>query len=229
MHRDKLASFVDNAYAAGAVNGRALPPHSVERADGEALRDLAMAEGAERTIEVGLALGMSALFLCQAIAGRDGARHVAIDPFQKESWDNAGLATLREAGAEDLVEVIEEESALALPRLVREGREFDFAFVDGDHRFEGVLLDLVFMTRLVKPGGLIVVDDMWMPSVRAAVSYVESNLDLELEPKALPSGFSWSRRSRLTRGVPKGSGDVAVLRNPADPPPRPWDRFEPFF
>ena len=40
------------------------------------------------------------------------------------------------------------------------------AFVDGDHRFEGVFLDLYFMTRLVTPGALVVVDDMWMPAVR---------------------------------------------------------------
>lgn len=230
----QIPASIDAAYRQGAVEDadgreRTLSPHSIGRADGEALRDLALAENTSRTIEVGLALGMSALFLCQAIAGREGARHVAIDPFQQESWGNAGLATLREAGVEDLVEVIEEESALALPQLVRDGREFDFAFVDGDHRFEGVLLDLVFMTRLVKPGGLIVVDDMWMPSVRLAVSYVERNLDLELQPKALPGGFSWSRRSRLGRGVPKGSGDVAVLRNPVGPPARPWDRFEAFF
>jgi hypothetical protein len=73
---------------------------------------------------------------------------VAIDPFQTESWNGAGLRTLREADVEDLGEVIEEESQLALPRLVSEGREFDLAFVDGDHRFEGVFLDLYFMTRL---------------------------------------------------------------------------------
>lgn len=224
-----LERFLDSAYGSGEVHGHALGPHSVEREQGEALRDRAHVEDAARTIEVGLALGMSALFLCQAIAEREGARHVAIDPFQQESWNNAGLVTLRDAGVEGLVEVIEEESAIALPRLVKEGRNFDFAFVDGDHRFEGVLLDLVFMARLVKPGGLIVVDDMWMPSVRLAVSYVERNLDLELEPEALPNGFSWSRRLRLRRSVPSGCGDVAVLRNPSDPPSRPWDRFDQFF
>jgi predicted O-methyltransferase YrrM len=232
-----LDSVIRDAYAAGTVKDRAgeeiaLAPHSVEREDGEAIRDLAIAEGASRTIEVGLALGMSTLFLCQAILAVDGrrARHVAIDPFQRESWNGAGLVTLREAGVEELVEVIEEESQLALPELVRQGREFDLAYVDGDHRFESALLDLVFMDRLVRPGGLIVVDDMWMPSVRLAVSYVERNLDLELQPDALPGGFSWRRRgSFLSRGVPDGAGGIAVLRTPLEPPPRPWDRFEPFF
>ena len=183
------------------------------------------AEGAERTIEVGLALGISALWFCQALEAR-GGRHAAVDPFQQESWNGAGLRTLREAGVGEVVEVIEEESQLALPRLVGEGREFDFAFIDGDHRFDGAFLDLYYMTRLVRPGGLIVLDDLWMPSIRMAVSYAERNLELTLEPGALPNGFRWSRR-RLTRGIPGGSGNFAVLRTPPQRPELRWDQFVP--
>jgi predicted O-methyltransferase YrrM len=227
---DTLTRYLDDAYGRGSVCDAAgapveLAPHSIEREQGAALRDLAIAEGAERTIEVGLALGMSALFLCQAVLPR-GGRHVAIDPFQKESWNGAGLRTLREAGVEDLVEVIEEESQLALPRLVSEGREFDLAFVDGDHRFEGVFLDLYFMTRLVRPSGLVVVDDMWMPAVRTAVAYVERNLPATLETGALPKAFRWRRRL-LRRGVPSGTGDTAVLRLPTERPALRWDEFVP--
>ncbi|HEV2875050.1 MAG TPA: class I SAM-dependent methyltransferase [Thermoleophilaceae bacterium] len=225
-----LETFVERSYRSGRVLDREgnpveLAPHSIERAQGEALRDLAIAESAERTIEVGLALGMSALFLCQAVLPR-GGRHVAIDPFQRESWNGAGLRTLREAGVEDLVEVIEEESQLALPRLVAEGREFDLAFVDGDHRFEGVFLDLYFMTRLVRPGGLVVVDDMWMPAVRTAVAYLERNLAATLEPDAVPNAFRWRHRP-LSRGVPGGTGDTAVLRLPSERPAPRWDEFVP--
>jgi predicted O-methyltransferase YrrM len=225
-----LRRHIDRAYEAGWVSDSDgspvdLSPHSIDRAQGEALRELAVGEGAERTIEVGLALGMSALFLCQAVLQR-GGRHVAVDPFQQESWNGAGLRTLREAGVEDVVEVIEEESQLALPRLVTEGREFDLAFIDGDHRFEGVFLDLYYMTRLVRPGGLIVVDDMWMPSVRMAVAYLERNLSVTLEPDALPNGFRWRRRL-LGRRVPSGRGDTAALRLPSDRPELRWDEFVP--
>src|ERR687895_2672270 len=226
--RPELEAFLDRSYGRGSVPGTAgntieLAPHSIEREQGKALRDLAIAEGAERTIEVGLALGMSALFLCQAVLPR-GGRHVAVDPFQAESWNGAGMRTLREAGVEDLVEVIEEESQLALPRLVTECREFDLAFVDGDHRFEGVFLDLYFMTRLVRPGGLVVVDDMWMPAVRTAVAYLERNLAVTLETDALPNAFRWRRRP-LSRGVPSGTGDAAVLRLPNERPALRWDEF----
>jgi predicted O-methyltransferase YrrM len=226
----ELETFIRESYRSGTVPDSEgspvdLAPHSIERAQGEALRDLAVAERAERTIEVGLALGMSALFLCHAVLAR-GGRHVAIDPFQAKSWNGAGLRTLREAGVEELVEVIEEESQLALPRLVAEGREFDFAFVDGDHRFEGVFLDVYFMTRLVKPGGLVIVDDMWLPSVRTAVAYVEKNLGATLEPDAIPNGFRWRRRP-LSRGVPSGTGDIAALRLSRERPKLRWDEFVP--
>lgn len=225
-----IDALVEATYARGSTqdedgNPVELAPHSIDRAQGQALRDLAIAEGAERTIEVGLALGMSALFLCQAVLTR-GGRHVAIDPFQAESWNGAGLRTLRDAGVQDLVDVVEEESQLALPRLVAEGRRFDLAFVDGDHRFEGVFPDLYYMTRLVRPGGLVVVDDMWMPAVRMAVAYVEKNLGVTSEPDALPNGFRWRRRP-LSRGVPGGSGDTAVLRLPSERPTLRWDEFVP--
>jgi predicted O-methyltransferase YrrM len=224
----EVSAFIDEAYRRGtlpSLNGsaRALMPHSVARADGESLRDLAVAERVERSIEVGLALGLSALFLCQAVLERDGS-HVAIDPFQRESWNGAGLRTLRDAGAAGAVEVIEQESQLALPRLLAEGRRFDFAFIDGDHRFEGVFLDLYFMTRLVEPGRLVLIDDMWMPSVRMAVAYAERNLGVRLEPSALSNGFRWRRR-RLARGVPGGTGDMGVLRLPEQPPELGWDEF----
>jgi hypothetical protein len=78
------------------------------------------------------------------------------------------------------------------------------------------------MTRLVRPGGLVVVDDMWLPAVRVAVAYGERNLGLGLED----GGFRWKRR-RFGGGVPEGTGDTALLRLPATPPELSWDEFVP--
>jgi predicted O-methyltransferase YrrM len=102
-----VSSVLERAYRKGSVldsDGAAvsLTPHSVDWREGEALRDLALSEEVERTIEVGLALGMSALFLSQAALER-GGRHLAIDPFQQESWNGAGLRTLRAASVGELV------------------------------------------------------------------------------------------------------------------------------
>jgi hypothetical protein len=81
------------------------------------------------------------------------------------------------------------------------------------------------MTRLVRPGGLVVVDDTWMSSVRLAIAYVERNLGATLQPDAVPDGFSWRRRRPLERGVPRGRGDMAVLRLPHERPALAWDGF----
>ncbi|MET0206618.1 MAG: hypothetical protein ABW228_05515, partial [Thermoleophilaceae bacterium] len=108
---DRLAAYLDEAYRRGNVrtpggDSIGLAPHSIERPQGEAMRELAVAEGAERTIEVGLALGMSALFFCQAVIVHGGS-HVAIDPFQEASWKLAGVTALADAGVRELVEVLE--------------------------------------------------------------------------------------------------------------------------
>lgn len=234
---DALRSFIRSVYGSDRIigeNGKvfSLQPQGFSERDGEALRDLAMREGAFQTIETGLCYGLSSLFLCEAVAasGRAEARHVAIDPFQKRHLQSAGLRVLDAAGVADIVEFHDRMSQVVLPELLSDGRTFDLAFVDGDHRFEGVFLDIHYLHQLVRPGGLIVVDDVWMPSVRLAVTFFVTNVGLELVPSPFPGpGFvpgpaQWRHR---IRGSP--TAKVAVLRRPVELPTRPWwGHFIPF-
>lgn len=80
-----------------------------------------------------------------------------------------------------LVEFHAEESQIALPRFVQEGRVFDLAFVDGNHRFDGVFLDLVYLGRLVRPGGVVFLDDYQLPGIARAVSFFLTNLGWSVE------------------------------------------------
>ena len=85
-------------------------------------------QGALRTLEVGLAFGISALYACQAHKDRraEGAIHVAIDPFQSTQWGSAGVLNLQRAGLWDgLAELREAPSYLALPQAVADGERFD--------------------------------------------------------------------------------------------------------
>jgi methyltransferase family protein len=61
--------------------------------------------------------------------------------------------------------------ARLLPRLLAEGRRFDLAFLDGNHRFEGVFLDLIYSGRVLKAGGIVFFDDTQLPGVRRAVDF----------------------------------------------------------
>jgi hypothetical protein len=60
----------------------------------------------------------------------------------------------------------------------------DAAFVDGSHHFHNVFVDLRFLWGLVRPGGLIILDDCQWPSVATAVRYFELNIGRRPEPIA---------------------------------------------
>ncbi len=146
--------------------------------DADILRDTLVTYGAHVVIEVGLAYGSSALAIGEALVltGAASVSHIVIDPFQESAYDNVGRDALNAAGLADQTTFIGEASSIALARLVREGLTADAAFVDGSHRFHEVFVDLYFLRKLVRPGGLIVLDDAALPSVSTALRYFDRNL-----------------------------------------------------
>jgi predicted O-methyltransferase YrrM len=189
-------------------------PVAASATEGKALRDWVTREGARRTIEIGLGYGISALFICEGLLRNADptARHVAVDPHQATRFADCGLQFLEEAGLAQLVEHHAEESRIALPRFLSEGRGFDLAFVDGNHRFDGVFLDLVYLGRLVRTGGIVFVDDYQLPAVARATSFCVKNLDWALEEvSAADDLHQW-----------------AVLRTSDAPDTRPFDYYVDF-
>lgn len=156
--------------------------------DCDALRDLLVAERARVVIEIGLAYGSSALAIAEALVsqGHRAAKHLIIDPYQGRFHD-AGLEAIAAAGLSDLCTLLVERSQLALPRLVSERVVADAAFVDGSHVFHNVFVDLYFLRELVRPGGVIVVDDCQWPSVATAVRYFEVNAGWQAKMISVPT------------------------------------------
>ena len=124
------------AHRDGTTHG--LFPVAIGAVEGAAIRSWVIRENAARTIEIGLGYGMSALFTCEGLLTNGGpeSRHVVIDPNQDTRFGRCGLQFLEEAGVSSLVEHHAEESQITLPRLLSQGRRFDLAVVDGNHRFE---------------------------------------------------------------------------------------------
>jgi predicted O-methyltransferase YrrM len=176
------------------------------------LRTWVEREGSTRTIEIGLGFGVSTLFICDGLTDDGPGAHTAIDPLQTEAYAGRGIAALEDAGVRDRVTVIEEPSELVLPRLRAATARFDLAFVDGNHRFEHVFMDLIHLGHLVKPGGVVFVDDVQLPAVRKAVAFTTSNLGwFEVDHGEDGDLHRWS-----------------VLRTPAEPPARAFDAFNDF-
>jgi predicted O-methyltransferase YrrM len=189
--------------------------------DGDALRDLLVAEGAETVVEIGLAYGSSALAVGEALVTVGAARalHVIVDPLQATEWSNVGWELLGSAGLDTIARLVLQPSSLALPALVAEGLVADAAFVDGSHRFHEVFVDLYFLRKLVRPGGLVVLDDHHWPSVRTAAHYFELNLGWQAVPGAVDGG---------TVDPETGFARLRALRlpNPSFEPD--FERFQPF-
>jgi predicted O-methyltransferase YrrM len=156
-------------------------------------------EGALQTLETGLGFAISTLFICEGLLENGpGARHIAADPYQFRSlpihtttFAGVGLQNLEEAGVRDLVEFYEEESQIVLPKLLSEGRQLDLAFVDGNHRFEGAFLDLIYSGRLLKEGGIVFIDDTQFPGVRRAVDFCVTNLGWTIESRGTEGTHQW--------------------------------------
>jgi len=163
--------------------------------EGDALRRWVTKEGATRTIEIDLACGFSALHICEGLLlnGDSNARHVAMDPFQERSYANLGLQILEKAGVGPLIEFHPERSQLVLPEFLKSDRQFDLGFVDGNHRFDSVFVDLYYLGHLVRKGGVIILDDYALPGIERAASFFMRNLGWRLEETAAPEdGHHWA-------------------------------------
>ncbi|GAA0652070.1 hypothetical protein GCM10009535_32970 [Streptomyces thermocarboxydovorans] len=189
--------------------------------DGDLVRDLLVEERVGAVVEVGLAYASSALAIGEALlrSGSLGPRHVVIDPFQYSAYEGVGWELLCSAGLDGVVELVTEPSQRFLARLAGAGFVADAAFVDGSHLFHNVFVDLHFLGEIVRPGGVVVLDDVWWPSVAAAVAYFESHLGWAPLADALAGGTA-----DLVSGRPR----MGAYRLP-DPRPVPdFKDFRPF-
>lgn len=127
------------------------------------------------SIEVGLAYGISALFICEALQKNYPAHHIIIDPFQFNYWKGIGLENLKRAGYGEIIEFHKEYSHIALPQLESKQIKIDFAFIDGMHTFDHTLLDFFFVDRLLNVGGIVVIDDCDFPSIKKVCRFIARN------------------------------------------------------
>jgi predicted O-methyltransferase YrrM len=216
---EHVQEVIDRARG-GSVKARSdgtihtLFPVAIDPREGEALSHWVARERTTSSIEIGLGYGFSALFIFRGLLSNrlPGIRHLAIDPNQISSFASVGLQLIDEAGLRDRLDFYPERSEIALPRLLAEGHQFDFAFVDGNHRFDGVFPDVVFLGRLVRGGGVIFLDDYQLPSIQKAVAFCTSNLGWVVEEE----------------GVADAKHHWVVLRTTTQPRERKFDYFVDF-
>lgn len=112
--------------------------------------------GARRCLEIGTFTGYSALVVALALPPEGRLIACDVNP------DTTALARhyWAEAGVEDKIELRLAPALVTLDALLAEGREgsFDFAFIDADKtNYDGYYERAL---RLVRPGGLILIDNV---------------------------------------------------------------------
>jgi predicted O-methyltransferase YrrM len=182
----------------------------IPREEGDYLYSLVRSLRPTRTIEIGMANGLSSLFIAQALRDNGTGRHTAIDPFQNTDWHGAGMALVECAGLSDFVELVELPSHQALPEMERAGIRAEFVFVDGNHQFDYVMTDFLCADRILADGGLIAFDDSDWPAVSQVIRYILANRhytvaypEIVIEPLRYTPGFANRVVRRLGKVVPK--------------------------
>ena len=115
------------------------------------LRMLAVASGARRILEIGTAIGYSALWMAQALPADGALISLELDPERaaraRANFERAGLA--------ERISVIVGDASRYLHKVAG---PFDLVFQDGAKALYEPLLDR--LVTLVRPGGLLVSDNV---------------------------------------------------------------------
>ena len=111
--------------------------------------------GARRALEIGVFTGYSGLAVASALP-EDG-KLIACDV--SEEWTRIARRYWEEAGLSRKIDLRLGPAAETLAALLREGagESFDFAFIDADKENNGAYYEACL--RLLRPGGLIAVDN----------------------------------------------------------------------
>jgi len=181
--------------------GDPVPVHSaISAEEGSFLQETVRRADPKISLEVGLAYGISALYLCDALRIREGTRHIVVDPMQNaigdsdvfgNAWKGIGIANLRRAGYGDIVHLIEKPSYRALAELEMAGQRIDFAFIDGFHTFDFALIDFFYVDRMLQVGGIVTFDDTNWPALQRVCRFIVTNRAYRVEGSCGQDGVPW--------------------------------------
>ena len=156
---------------------------SIDRPAAEFLYETVCELAPASAIEVGMAWGFSSVPICAALRDTSGGKSLIFDPFQTETYEGVGLELVRQSGLAGNCVLAEERSDTALPALFKSGHTTQFAFIDGDHRIDAVIVDFYYINKMLKPGGAVVFDDYQFSSVRRVVNFALAQFHYTLVPQ----------------------------------------------
>ena len=146
----------------------------------------------KKLIEIGFACGISACYMLYAIT--PGDKIYSVDPFQKIQWDRFGLINTNK-----IVHELNLPSNTHhwIPKYSYDyfnstNDKYDFMLIDGDHSYEGTIIDLNGSLKILNKKGILAIDDILHDVVGQAVNdfiKINSNKFVKINTKVKTMGF----------------------------------------
>ena len=129
----------------------------------------------EKSLEIGLAFGLSALAILEKHKAKNSFEkaHIIIEPYP---WGGVAEYNIEKEGLIGLTNIYYHKSDEVLPKLFYEGVRIQFAYVDTTKVFDTVLSDFYFIDKIMDTGGIIIFDDCggaW-PGVQKVVRFIST-------------------------------------------------------
>jgi predicted O-methyltransferase YrrM len=180
-----LASKLINAFRTGKIpdiEGNPIDFHSgIEEPEAEMLTKVINCEKPVITLEIGLAMGASAICFANAASELDPhSLHYAIDPNQFTDYGGAGYRLIKDAGLEKNFKLIEGKTHEVFDYFLKNGVKLDMAFIDGWHTFDYTFIDFFFIDKILKDGGILAFHDMYGLSKQKVLRFIQTHRDYEI-------------------------------------------------
>jgi predicted O-methyltransferase YrrM len=166
---------------------------SLTENEGEWVGQFVRRKKIKKSLEIGLAFGVSAVYIMLATK----RVHYIIDPFaDRDIYQGLGRKNIVRFGLAKNCRLYTETSQQVLPRLLDKRLSFDLAFVDGSHYFDDQFVDLFFLDKLLEEGGWLVWHDAWTGPVKTLASWIETNKpNYQRDYDVEPTFFVWQKQS----------------------------------
>jgi len=136
---------------------------------------------ATTTLEVGLAMGASAICFCDT-ASRISPEsiHYAIDPNQFTDYGGVGYKMIKDAGLEKHLKLVEGKTHEVFHYFLENKIKLDMAFIDGWHTFDYTFIDFFFVDKVLKDGGILAFHDMYGLSKQKVLRFILTHRKYEI-------------------------------------------------
>lgn len=193
---------------------------SISEEQGKAVQLLAKEAKASSILELGLAYGISTLFLAPIAKAADQGSYIVCDP-EQDWWEQIGLLNLERCGLRSFVDFRPQGARQTILDLVSESAKIDFVFLDYIKVFDMILVDFALLDSILKPGAILVFDDCTYPGIRKRCRLIAQLPHYEICFSFGKDKLSTKRRlmSSLIEAVtfaPRLTNDKFPRRQPSD-------------